>query len=97
MSRPLPTRLSRPKHTARKNRNKQAADLESIAHLVEDVIPTFKKEEEQQFYREVMQSCRTAAENIRQSSLQERPAQIKQEAWEKPESMKGKALRRPQF
>lgn len=69
MSRPLPIRLPSPRHTTRKNRDKKVADLESIARLVEDLIPTFKKREEQQFYREVVQSCRTAARNIRQNSF----------------------------
>jgi len=35
-----------------------------MADLVEDSLPNFKKEEERQFYREVVQSYREAARDI---------------------------------
>ena len=43
---------------------RQAEDFESMAELVEDSIPNFKKEEERQFYREVVQRYRQAARDI---------------------------------
>jgi CheY-like chemotaxis protein len=43
---------------------KQARDLESIAQLVEGVIAKFKKEEEREFYREVVRSYRGAARDL---------------------------------
>jgi len=42
-----------PRHTNAEPSAKKAADLESMARLVEHLIPTFKKEEERQFYREI--------------------------------------------
>jgi hypothetical protein len=50
--------------TVSRNRAKKARDLESIAQLLEDVIPNFKREEERQFYREIVESCRLAAHEI---------------------------------
>jgi Flp pilus assembly pilin Flp len=35
-----------------------------LAQLVEDLIPNIKNQEERQFYREVVQSYRTAARDI---------------------------------
>jgi len=43
---------------------KRAADFESIAQLLEDMIPNFKKDEDRQFYHEVMESYRAAARDI---------------------------------
>jgi Flp pilus assembly pilin Flp len=42
----------------------KAADLESMAQLVEHLIPKFKHEHKRQFYREVVQTYRTAAREI---------------------------------
>ena len=42
----------------------RAADLESMARLVENLIPKFKYEPDRQFYREVVQTYRTAARDI---------------------------------
>jgi Flp pilus assembly pilin Flp len=53
-----------PRHTTARVNLKKAEDLESIAQLVEDLIPNFKKEEEKQFYNEVAQSYRAAARDI---------------------------------
>ena len=50
--------------TVSRNRAKKARDLESIAQLLEDVIPNFKREEERKFYREIVESCRLAAHEI---------------------------------
>ena len=52
------------RHTAAEVSARQAEDFESMADLVEDSIPNFKKEEERQFYREVVQSYRQAARDI---------------------------------
>ena len=47
------------------NPKREAAELESIARLVEFLIPNFKNVKERQFYREVVQSYRSAARDIR--------------------------------
>ena len=60
---PLPIRFPAPRHTTPES-VKKAADFESLARLVEDLIPNFKKEEERQFYREVVQSYRAVARDI---------------------------------
>jgi Flp pilus assembly pilin Flp len=41
-----------------------AADLESMARLVEHLIPKFKDEPDRKFYREVVQTYRTATRDI---------------------------------
>jgi hypothetical protein len=64
---PLPIRFPAPRHKTAKPDASKAAELESIAQLVEDLIPNFKKEEERQFYREVVQSYRAAAQDIRRA------------------------------
>jgi hypothetical protein len=50
--------------TISRNRAKKAKDLESIAQLLEDVIPNFKREEERQFYGEIVESYRLAAHDV---------------------------------
>ena len=60
---PLPIRFPAPRHTTPESA-KKAADFESLAQLVEDLIPNFKKEEERRFYLEVVQSYRAAARNL---------------------------------
>lgn len=50
---PSPIRFSAPRHTTAEISAKKAK-----------VIPNFKKQEEKQFYREVVQSYRAAARNI---------------------------------
>jgi len=60
---PSLVRFPAPRQTA-EHCAKRAADYESIARLVEDSIPNFKKEDERQFYREVIESYRTAARQI---------------------------------
>jgi len=52
------------RHTTAEISERQAEDFDSMAELVEDSIPHFKKEEERQFYREVAQSYRQAARDI---------------------------------
>lgn len=44
---------------------RKAGDLESMAKLIEDLIPKLQKEEERQFYREVVRSYRAAAQDVR--------------------------------
>jgi len=63
----LPTRLSGPRFTTKASRRK-AAKLKSMAQLIEDSIPTFTREEERQFYREVVKSYRTAARDVLRNS-----------------------------
>ena len=41
------------RHTSAEINAKKAEEFQSLAQLVEDLIPNFKKEEERQFYREV--------------------------------------------
>jgi hypothetical protein len=51
-------------HTAVKQNASKAADFESMARLLEDFIPRFKKEHERQFYREVVDAYRKAARDF---------------------------------
>ena len=60
---PLPIRFPAPLHTTPESA-KKAANFESLARVVEDLIPNFKKEEERRFYHEVVQSYRAAARNL---------------------------------
>ena len=41
--------------------NMKAAQFESLAKLVEDLIPTFKSAQERQFYKDVVRTYRAAA------------------------------------
>ena len=51
-SSPRPLRFSS-RHITAELGARQAEDFESLAQLVEHLIPNFKKKEERQFYREV--------------------------------------------
>jgi hypothetical protein len=59
-----PIRFPAPRHTTAETNARKAEDFESMARLVEDLIPNFKKEEERQFYRKVVQSYRAASRDI---------------------------------
>jgi len=61
---PSHIRFSAPRHGTAEDSAQKAADFELIAQLVEDMIPNFKKDEERQFYREVIGSYRAAARDI---------------------------------
>jgi Flp pilus assembly pilin Flp len=61
---PRPIRFPSPRHTTADISKRKAEDFESLAKLVEDSIPNFKKEEEKQFYSEIVQSYRAAARDI---------------------------------
>lgn len=52
------------RHNAAKQSATKAADLESMAQLLEDFIPKFKNEYERQFYREVVDAYRTVAHDL---------------------------------
>jgi hypothetical protein len=65
---PLPLRFTAPRPPIKESDAKKAADLESMAQLIEDLIPKFKKDEEKQFYREVVESYRAAAQNLRSAT-----------------------------
>jgi hypothetical protein len=60
---PRPVRFSS-RHTTAEVGARQAEDFESLAQLVEHLIPNFKKKEERQFYSEVVKSYRAAARDI---------------------------------
>lgn len=64
----LPNRFPAPRPTIKENTAKKAAQLESLARVIERAIPTFKHSEERQFYREVVQSYRAAARNLLRES-----------------------------
>lgn len=64
MSSPQPVRFPASRQTTAEISGRQAEDFESMAQLVEDSIPNFKKEEERQFYNEVVQSYRQAARDV---------------------------------
>ena len=72
MSSPLPIRFLAPRPMPKGNRDRKAADLESIALLVEDWIANLKNEDEKQFYREVVRSYRAAAREISAKSVVKR-------------------------
>jgi Flp pilus assembly pilin Flp len=61
---PLPIRPVTPRHPTAEPSAKKAEELESMARLVEGLIPNFKKKDERRFYREVVQSYRAAARDI---------------------------------
>ena len=63
-SSPSPTHLPAHRFTTSQAHIKKAAEFQSLAQLVEDLIPNFRKEEDRQFYREVVQSYRAAAGRI---------------------------------
>ena len=46
----------------------RADELESMATLLEDLLPMFHTEHERQFYREVVASYRAAARELQQAS-----------------------------
>ena len=57
-------RFLAPRHKTSAINPRKAADFESLARLVEELIPTFKKEQEREFYRDVAKSYRAAARDI---------------------------------
>jgi Flp pilus assembly pilin Flp len=62
---PSPIRVpARSSHDPIKERTHKAADLESMAQLVEHQIPKFRYAHDRQFYREVVQTYRTAARDL---------------------------------
>ena len=61
---PLPTRTSVPRQTNAEPSAKKAADLESMAQLIEHSLPNFKKKEDRKFYRDVVESYRSAAHDV---------------------------------
>lgn len=61
---PSPIRFPALRQTNAEISAKKAQDYESVAQLVEDLIPHFKKQAERQFYRDVVKSYRAAARNI---------------------------------
>jgi len=58
---PLPTRVPTLRPTIKRIAAKKAADLESMAQLIEHSLPNFKKKEDREFYRDVVESYRSAA------------------------------------
>jgi Flp pilus assembly pilin Flp len=61
---PSPNRFPVPRHTSAEISAQKAEEFQSLAQLVEDLIPNFNKLEEKLFYREVVQSYREAARDI---------------------------------
>ena len=59
-----PIRFPALRHTSAEINAKKAEEFQSLAQLVEDLIPHFTKAEERQFYREVVQNYRAAARDI---------------------------------
>jgi Flp pilus assembly pilin Flp len=59
-----PNRLPLHRSTISEAGVREAEKFQSIAQLVQDLIPNFKEEEERQFYRGVVQSYRAAAKRI---------------------------------
>lgn len=64
MSSPRLVRFPTSRHTTAEISARQAEDFESMAQLVEDSIPDFKKDEERQFFSEVARSYRQAARDV---------------------------------
>ena len=61
---PSPNRFPVPRRTSAEISARKAEEFRSLAQLVEDLIPNFKKVEEKLFYREVVQNYRRAAQEI---------------------------------
>jgi Flp pilus assembly pilin Flp len=61
---PSPNRFPVPRHTSAEISARKAEEFQSLAKLVEDLIPNFKKVEEKLFYREVVRCYREAARDI---------------------------------
>lgn len=61
---PSPIRFPAVRHTTAETNARKAQEFESVAQLVEGLIPHFRKPEERHFYREVVQSYRAAARDI---------------------------------
>jgi len=61
---PSPVRFPVPRHTSAEISVQKAEEFQSLAQLVEDLIPNFKKPEEKLFYREVVQSYRAVARDL---------------------------------
>ena len=61
---PSPIRFPSLRRTTPEISARKAQDFESVAQLVENSIPHFRKAEERQFYREVVRSYRAAARDI---------------------------------
>ena len=61
---PLPTRVPTLRPTIKRIAAKKAADLESMAQLIEHSLPNFKKKEDRKFYRDVVESYRSAAHDV---------------------------------
>jgi Flp pilus assembly pilin Flp len=62
---PSPSPLRFPTlHNPAKHNTHKAAEFEAMAQLVEQLMPNFKNEDERQFYREVVETYRTAARDI---------------------------------
>ena len=55
---------SDPRFTSAETNVNKAREFESMAQLVEDLIPSLRKEKERQYYREVVESYRAAARDI---------------------------------
>jgi Flp pilus assembly pilin Flp len=69
MTSPSLIRFPAPRHTTANVSAKKAGEFQSLAQLIEDLIPNFKKEEEKQFYREVVKSYRAVARDILRKAL----------------------------
>ena len=61
---PSPIRFPALRRTTAEISARKAEDFGSVVHLVEDLILNFRKAEERQFYREVVQSYRAVARDI---------------------------------
>ena len=61
---PFPTRVPTLRPTLKRNAATKAADLESLAQLIEHSLPNFKRKQDRQFYRDVVESYRSAARDV---------------------------------
>ena len=61
---PLPTRVPTLRPTIKREAAKKAADLESMAQLIEHSLPNFKRKQDRLFYRNVVEIYRTAAREV---------------------------------
>ena len=61
---PLPFRFGGSDRSQGDYRARKAAEFESMARLLEEFIPKFKAESDQQFYRDVVDSYRAAAREL---------------------------------
>ena len=72
---PSPNRFPVHRHTRAEINARKAEEFQSLAQLVEHLIPKFKKPEDKLFYREVVESYRAVARDLLRKSWRDEKGQ----------------------